>query len=262
LTVIDADPVGLIDAGAAGGFDAVGLRIVPPLPTDGIVPVVGDIPMQRGIKARLAQTGLRVLDVEAIWFLPETNIASLLPALDVATELGARYVLTIGNDQDWSRMRDNLGRCAESCAGRGLRLMLEFIPYTQVSTLAKADTLLRSVSPQDAGLLVDAIHLSRSGGVPSDLAAYDPALFSYFHLCDAPSAPPPSDGLRTEAREDRLYPGQGELWLQDFVAAFPLDAPAAIEAPSRRNGALPPSERARLASDAYRRLLRETKAGN
>jgi hypothetical protein len=48
--------------------------------------------------------------------------------------------------------------------------------------------------------------LSRSA-VSADLAQYDPALFSYMHLCDAPAIPP--EGVRPEAREGRLYPGEG-----------------------------------------------------
>jgi hypothetical protein len=42
LTVLDADPLTLIDTAAAGRFDAVGLRIVPPMPTDQIRPVIGN----------------------------------------------------------------------------------------------------------------------------------------------------------------------------------------------------------------------------
>jgi len=258
LTVMDADPVGLIDAGTAGGFEAVGLRIVPPLPTDRIVPVIGDAPLQQRIKARLADTGLVILDVEAIWLMPETSVPALLPALDLAVELGARYVLVVGNDPDWGRMRNNFARLAEACAARALRPMLEFIPYAQIGTLAEAHRLVQEASSENAGLLVDAIHLSRSGGAPSDLARYDPALFSYFHLCDVPMTPPPSEELRAEARGDRLYPGEGGLWLRDFIAAFPPGTPAAVEAPSRRHAALPPSGRARLAGDACRHLFHDT----
>ena len=75
------------------------------------------------------------------------------------------------------------------------------------------------------------------------------------HLCDAPAAPPPSEGLRTEARGHRLYPGEGRLDLAAFVAAFPPGTPAALEAPSARHAALSPTERARLAGAACRRLL-------
>ena len=255
LTVMDADPVELIDAGAAVGFATIGLRIVPPLPTDRIVPVIGDAPMQRRIKSRLADTGLTILDVEAIWLMPETDIATLLPALDLAVDLGAAYVLTVGNDPDWGRMRDNLASFAEACAERALRPMLEFIPYSKVRTLAEAYKLLQETSPEGMGLLVDALHLSRSGGSPSDLVQYDPALFSYFHLCDAPLTPPANEGVRAEARGDRLYPGEGELWLRDFVAAFPPDTPCAIEAPTKRHARLGASERARLAGAACRTLF-------
>jgi hypothetical protein len=52
-----------------------------------------------------------------------------------------------------------------------------------------------------------------------------------------------------------MYPGEGELWLDDFVAAFPPETPAAIEAPTKHHAAAPPLERARLAGTACRKLL-------
>ena len=255
LTVIDADALTLIDAGAAAGFDAVGLRIVPPLPTDTIIPIVGDLSLQRKIKARMQQTGISILDVEAIWLTPDTDILSLEPALDLAVDFGARYVLTVGHDPDWGRMTANLARLCESANARRLRVMLEFIPYSHVRTLDDAHKLLVAAAPQNAGLLVDALHLSRSGGIPAELARYDASLFSYVHLCDAPRVPPPPEGLRAEARAARLYPGEGELWLTDFIAALPPSTPIAIEAPSSRYAGLPPAERARLVATATRTLL-------
>jgi hypothetical protein len=45
--------VGLIDVGETRGFHAAGLRVVPPLPEDAIVPVVGDAVLQRRICERL-----------------------------------------------------------------------------------------------------------------------------------------------------------------------------------------------------------------
>lgn len=255
FTVIDADPLTLIEAGVAGGFDAVGLRIVPPLPTDSIIPVIGDFPLQRRIKARLAATGLRILDIEAIWLTPETEVTLLLPALDLGAELGAGSVLVVGHDPDRDRLATNLARLCQAADARGLRVMLEFIPYSQVRSLDEAHRLLAEVAPANAGILVDALHLSRSGGTPSDVARYDASLFSYMHLCDAPATLPPPEKFRSEARGDRLYPGEGGLWLSDFVAAFPSGTPVAIEAPTRHHAALSPIERGRLAGAACRRLL-------
>jgi sugar phosphate isomerase/epimerase len=256
LTVLDADPIALIDAAAANSFDAVGLRIVPALAASEITDVIGDAAMQRRIRQRLADTGLKILDVEAIWLKPETRIEALKPALGTGAELGAKYVLTIALDDDRARLSDNFGKLCAASFACGLRTMLEFIPYSVLGTLREAHAFLTEVAPQDAGLLVDALHLSRSGGHPSDIAAYDPALFSYVHLCDAPQTKPPLEQNRDEARGNRLYPGDGGLWLDEFIAAFPPDTPLAVEAPNAATKNLPIAERARLAGEATRRLLR------
>ena len=70
LTVIDAGPIQLIEAAVAGGFDAIGLRIVAPTASDTIVPVIGVEPMLREIERRLADSALSILDIEAIWLAP------------------------------------------------------------------------------------------------------------------------------------------------------------------------------------------------
>jgi sugar phosphate isomerase/epimerase len=257
FTVMDADPVALVQVSAAAGFDAVGLRIMPPFPTDRIVPVVGDVPLQRRVRAAMRDTGVGILDVEAFWIFPDTDVMAWRPALDLAAELGVRHVLTVGNDPDRGRLAANFARFCEEAAARGLRVMLEFIPYSALRSLPDAAGLLAEVQPADAGILVDAIHLSRSGGHPADLAGYDPGLFTYAHLCDVPAILPPPGGERDEARGGRLYPGEGGLWLDAFVAAFPPGTPVAIEAPNAaRAAALSPGERARKAAEATRRLLR------
>ena len=257
LTVVEADPITLIEAAQAGGYDAIGLRIVPPFPTDHVFPVIGDRNVIRSIKRRLLETRVRVLDVEAIWLTAESDVATLEPALDTAVELGAGYVIVVGNDPARGRLAGNVSRLCAAASLRGLRVMLEFIPYSHIRSLAQAVALLADVGPANAGVLVDALHLSRSGGSPADLAQYDPALFSYMHLCDAPAIPPGPDGVRPEAREGRLYPGEGGLWLADFIRAFPRDTPIAIEAPSAHRAGLPAAERASLAASGTRQLLRE-----
>lgn len=256
LTVLEADPLELIEAGIAGGYDAVGLRIVPPLPGDRIVDVVGNTALQREFSVRLAGSGLKLLDVEAIWLSEVTDVEALLPVLDVGAQLGARHVLVTGNDPDAGRLAETFARLCAAAHERGLRVMLEFIPYAAgVKTLANAHTLIREIRPADAGILVDALHLSRSGGHPEDLAHYDQALFSYFHLCDAHAGP--ASDLRHEGRTGRLYPGEGGLWLSEFLQAFPRSTPAAVEAPSAADAGVPVLQRARRAAEACRRLFNQ-----
>src|SRR5436305_1468484 len=100
LTIVDATPVELIDAARAGGFDSIGLRIVAPMPTDRIVPVVGDETMIRSIEARLADTGIDILDVEAIWLTPDTDVAAYEAVFETGGRLRAAHVLVVGNDPD------------------------------------------------------------------------------------------------------------------------------------------------------------------
>jgi sugar phosphate isomerase/epimerase len=102
-----------------------------------------------------------------------------------------------GFDADPARLPANLGRLGEEANAQ--RVVLEFLPYTHIRTLKEACEIVREIAISDAGILVDALHLNRSGGTPADIAACDPALFPCFHICDAPATPPPADPLRAEA---------------------------------------------------------------
>src|SRR3569623_408010 len=255
FTVIEADPLPLVDVAAQAGFDAVGLRVVRPPGAAEIVAVAGNSALRRDIRRRLQSTGVQILDIDAIFVVPETEVSSLRPALDAGAELGARNVSVSGFDADHVRLAANLGRLGEAANARGLRMVLEFLPYTHIRTLKQAYEIMREIALADAGILVDALHLDRSGGAPADIAGYDPALFPYFHLCDAPARPPPADQLRTEARSARLYPGEGGLPLRDFIKAFNPGTAAEIEVPSARHAGMPFAERARLAAETSRRLF-------
>jgi sugar phosphate isomerase/epimerase len=255
FTVIEADPLTQVDVAAQAGFDGIGLRVVRPPGAAEIVDVAGDAALRRDIKRRLDATGVRLLDIDAIFITPDIDVDTLRPALDASAELGARHVSVSGFDADHGRQAANLDHLNEEIDARGLRMVLEFLPYTHIRTLREAHDILREIGAAKAGILVDVLHLNRSGGTPADIAAYDPALFPYFHVCDAPAAAPPADELRAEARSNRLYPGEGGLPLRDFVMAFSPGTPAEIEVPSARRASMPFAERARLAAETSRRLF-------
>ncbi|MFO1159481.1 MAG: sugar phosphate isomerase/epimerase [Reyranellaceae bacterium] len=254
---MDASPIDLIDAAVAGGFDSIGLRIVAPTESDVIVPVVGDEPMLRRIESRLSDSGITILDVEAIWLSPRTDPGAFPAIAETGARLGAGYVLAIGNDPEPQRQRDNFARLAESARDVGLAAMMEFIPYCQVKTLAEARDLARATGVPGAGVIVDALHLRRSGGTIADLATLAPDELQYIQLCDARAEAPPPDRLRAEARGDRLYPGDGALDLHGLLRALPASLPISVEAPSAAHASLPAAERARLCADRTRRVLAE-----
>jgi sugar phosphate isomerase/epimerase len=256
LTLPDATPLELIDAAAAAGFSHVGLRIVPPVPDAARPSIVGDVRTERAIGQRLSDTGVKLLDVEVFWLGPQTRVQDWKAALALGAGLGARYLVVICDDPDRSRAIDSFAELCALAAEFGLKPALEFIPYTHVARLADALQIVRSAGAANAGLLVDLLHLSRSGGSPADLGSIAPELIHLAHVCDAPAGvPPTADALRREARGGRLYPGEGALPVREFLAALPAGVPIAIEAPNPRYGHLTFAERAQHARVAMGQVL-------
>lgn len=256
LTILDATPPVLIAAAADAGFQSVGLRLVAPSPLDAFDSILGSEAALRETLRCLATSGLSVLDVETFWLEPDTDVTGFLPAFEASARLGAGQLLVVGNDPDGGRLVANVARLCETAAPFGLRVMLEFIPYSKVRTLEEAAGVIRTAGQSNAGVLVDALHLSRSGGTPADLAGVAPAMLSYAQICDAPATPPAADRLRAEARGGRLYPGEGALPLDALLKALPPDTPLSVEAPHARYHERTPRERARLAFTASSAWLR------
>jgi sugar phosphate isomerase/epimerase len=256
LTVADAPPLEHIDAAAAAGFDAVGLRLIAP---SGALkhPVVGNAPLVRQLRARLADTGMRVLDIETLWIRPDFRVADVAATLEIAALLGAGHLLTMGGDPDPARLADSFAALCESAAAHGIAVGMELAAYTTVRNLAEAEALVRSAGRGNAALVIDALHLARSGGLPSDVARLAPSLIAYGQLCDARGPRPAVEDLRTEALERRYLPGHGELPLRELVAVLPAAAALAVEAPGPELTGLSYLERARHAAQATRRLLSE-----
>jgi len=225
------------------------------MPADRIVPVIGNARLIGEIERRLDSTGVRILDIEAVWLMPHTDVTVLKPALELGARLGAKYLLAVGNDPDWARQRDNFALLCDLARDAGLGIALELMSYVELRTLAQARQLLDQVRRPNAGLLIDALHFYRSGAHPRDLAGIDPNLFPYIHLCDAYAAAPDAAGLRAEGRGGRFYPGEGELPLAEFLRAFPDNIPVAIEAPCAEYAGLSPIERGRMCGAATRALL-------
>lgn len=256
LTMLDATPLELIDAATAAAFSHVGLRIVPPVPDPAWRSIIGDRQAERQVKQRLAAAGVSVLDIEAFWMGPDFRTEACRPALALGAELGARYLVVICDDPERCRAIDNFGSVCVLAAEFGLKPALEFIPYTQVARLADALKIVQAAQNPTAGLLIDALHWSRSGSNLAELAQVPPGLVHLAHLCDAPAAnPKTTDELRREARSDRLYPGEGALPVRAFLAALPVGTPVAIEAPNARYAHLPFAERAQRARSAMARVL-------
>ena len=259
LTVLDTTPPELVTVAAAAGFRTIGIRLTA-TPSVGIPPydALHDGPLLRETERRLADTGVSVLDTEFLRFEPEHPVGIPEGFLEVSARLGARNVLVMSAEPDETRTVERFCELCDRASVYGLHVCLEFAIYTGVRTLADAAHVVARSKRQNASVLIDALHFSRSGGLPAHIATVDPSLFRYAQICDAsPDMPGPGDtpALIREARTGRLLPGEGALPLVELVAALPDDLPLAIEAPCRAIADLPAVERAKRARQALSALL-------
>lgn len=224
----EATPRQTVEAAAAAGFDAAGLWIEPAKWTQSTT---------REVRQALADCGLRVLDAEVIWLRPGPPNAEHLRVLDIAAELGAANVLVVSSDPDSDGTAEKFAALCEHAQGMPLRVALEFGAFTDVPDLRLALEILRRVDLPNQALLVDALHLHRSGGSAAALSTVPSRWFSYAQLCDAATAgPSPADrqAIREEAVDRRSCPGEGALPLAELLQALPPDLPLSIEVRSKR----------------------------
>jgi sugar phosphate isomerase/epimerase len=248
LTLLSVSPPDLVTTAASAGFTAVGLRISPATDGERPWPVSPGSPMLAETGRRCADTGITVLDVEAIRLGPQTAISPEYgPVLEAAAALGARYVNAICDDPDLGRLSDTFAGLVEAAAPYGIRAVVEFMAYRSVATLS--DAVAIAARSAGGGILVDALHVQRCGAGLAELRAVDRGLITYVQLCDAPLRAP-ADQLH-EARAARLLPGEGELPLPALLAALPEDIPVTVEAPAHVGRASPGefAARARAALD-------------
>jgi sugar phosphate isomerase/epimerase len=106
-------------------------------------------------------------------------------------------------------------------------------------------------------LLVDALHLARSGTSPKQLGS---ARIGYVQICDAPIAGPVDEAsLAIEARHRRLLPGHGELPLTDLIEAVAEGVPMSVEVQSDELvRTTSPERRAAMAMAAARQVIAQS----
>lgn len=256
LTILDAGPAGQIRAAADAGWPCVGLRLMPLLASD--ADVVGNWAAESAVVRLLKETLLEVMEIGVFPVKPAMDWQKIEAVIAFGAGLGARHIVCPIEDADASRRLATYRRLCDLVSVRGMSALVEFNPYSACRSLDEAQDLAVKTRHESAGLVIDVLHLSRSGGSPEDLRAVSPNLLRLVHLCDAP--PPPAgartiDELRTESRTARLLPGEGSLWLDRLLDVLPPDIPLSVEAPSARHAHLPATERARLALAASRALL-------
>jgi sugar phosphate isomerase/epimerase len=254
-TLFNASPAEVLQAAAAAGFDAAGIRLTGRAPRDGSVTVAGNAPIIGQLRRLRDDTGVTITHVTSYWVTPDLALADFLPVIDTAAELGAGMIVVNCGYAEEDRFVSFLESYCDAADRRGVRLTLEFMPYSGCRALEQAVRMIRLADRRNLGLMVDPLHLARSGGTPADVRNVFPAMIDMVQLCDAPLEKPAGIELRAEALSERLYPGDGELPLHELLDAVPAEVQIDVEAPCRKHAGLSPGEQAKQAAAACRRFL-------
>lgn len=199
--VPEADPWDIPRIAAEAGFQSSGMWVDP------------DTSWQPGAlektRAALMETGISLVDVEVVWLEGgDSATDKQKQIIDVGLELGARNVLVVSRHSDESAA---IGQFAELCerAGDELRVCLEFGEFTEIRSLATAESFVKSVNHPSAGILIDLMHINRAGDALPDL---EDNLFPYVQACDFWQASAEKGGMDyvIAAVDERCCLGEGE----------------------------------------------------
>lgn len=231
LGFLELDPPALVEVAAAAGFASVTLRTRAAMPGGAEHPVPAGGRSAIETRARLRDTGVAVAQVELIALAGDLDVSGCRPMLEDGAALGATRVVATGDDPDPAVVAARLAALCELAAPLGMTVDLEFMPFRCLATLEQALDVLARAGQPNARVMVDVLHLFRSGGSVEALRAAPAERLGMCQLCDAPLVGPPAHLLAAEARERRLLPGEGEFPLTELLLALPPATPLAAEVP-------------------------------
>ena len=223
----------------AGGFGSCGMWVDPE--TDWDASALGKT------RQAISASGVDLIDVEPLWLEQPEIIQSTIVAAGI--ELGARNVLVVSREPERHKAQDRFQRLCEF-AGTEIRLMLEFAVFTEVKSLREAVTFVREVDHPSGGVLIDQMHLNRSGEELPDLN--DP-IFSYVQACDfyASSLTKEGSDYIVAAVDERCPLGEGDAsaTVANAIRNSEVDVSLEIRSKALRDEFPDPRERARQIFD-------------
>ncbi|MGE0668951.1 MAG: sugar phosphate isomerase/epimerase family protein [Sphingomonadales bacterium] len=244
-------PVEVVEAAAEAGWTACGIWYDPEKWTDQTT---------RDTRNAFERTGLVPFDIEVVWIRPGAADPNHERLLAAGGEIGVGNALMVSSDPDMDATKRRFEELCRIADRYGINACFEFLPITEVKSLPAGLDVVRSVGHPRGKILVDALHLARSGGHPDMLKGLPADLFTYAQICDAPAKLPDMEfnTILHEAVDGRLMPGEGELPVRELVEILPAGLPLVPEQRSKplRDAYPNPAERARAILDATNRFLR------
>ena len=225
LTVLGCPPPEMIYIARMAGYDYASLRpIYMRLPGEPNYDLAHNPEMLRQTKRAMADTGIRIHDIELARITDDIDVSEYEPAMEVGAELGARSLLSSIWTTDKSRYMEQFAKMVEIAGKYNLNVDLEFVTWAAVWDLDGVKEVLEAQTGKNIGMMIDILHFYRSRMDVSQLKDLPREWFHFVHLNDAPEFIPDrsdSEALIFTGRDARLYPGEGVAPIADIMNALP-----------------------------------------
>ena len=186
--------------------------------------------------------------------------------LALARDLGANLVTVIepyGRPVETEVAAEAFARVCDNAAEGGLRVQLEFMPFSGIPDLRVAWDIVRRAGRTNGGIVLDSWHYFRSGPDHGLLQSLAPNTIFSVQLSDGPASPEPD--LWLAAAHDRQLPGSGDFDLPMMLAIVSASQPGATIGPevvSDGFAALDPDQAALRAANAIAAILDAAHSGD
>ncbi len=265
-SLVQADFRQLSEAAGSAGFSSISLW--PTLYRDALATGLSPLDM----RLILEDNGLQISELDPLssWLpvdLDPDELAAIFHSFieddfyRIADELGGRTLniiqqgeTTVAEEQRLDLIR---GVC-ERASSHGLRVSVEFLPWTAIGNLRQALALVTAVAHPNLGVNIDTWHHFRSGGTIDQLAAVNPDQVAAIQFNDV--AAEPWEDLLDETVRGRLPPGEGA---SNSVAVYRalrdagVTAALNVEVFSAELMALPAPEAARRLAETMRNVIQQ-----
>jgi len=234
LTLGGVAPDAFVRLAAEGGCGHVALTTALPEVIRASGPswsLIDDAALRGATREALADTGVSLALLDGFVLYPDSTPDDHRRILDLAADLGTHRLNTV-SFVDWPRTLDDTAWMVALAADYGMTVTVEPCAMLAAASLAQALELIAYVGLPNFKLLIDTMHVARTGEA-GDLAALDPGMIDYVQISDAPLAMPSLEAYMEEALNERMIPGTGELPLVEMLRAVPDTVVISAEVPLR-----------------------------
>lgn len=253
-----------VEAAASAGFDAIGLRI------QDYQGLRANGHSDADLRSVLESNSIELNEIEALWgFAAEPGPAGLAErpwlvyndpeleatAFHMADTFGSSVLQTTGVFQKGPTTPGTaaaFAAVADRAAAHGLRVSLEFVPFTDIPDVAVAAQIAEEAERPNAGVCVDSWQFFRGSLGVEALNDVDVRKIFMIQINDGTYVPEGTNILN-DSMSNRRLPGQGEFDLVGFLRAMDrpgLDATISVEVFSDKLAELAPKEAAKKAMEA------------